>query len=663
MHPESVSPGQEDGAEHGSVPEQSGESSGDCRNGEGVLISNAEIKPKEKLTDPSSEKWYQSEQKQSGDQNSKTHSPNQKANEKDNCHRMTKSFLRKLCKDQKLYITPALNDTLYLHFKGFDCIENLEEYTGLRCLWLECNGIQKIENLQAQTELRCLYLQLNLIHKIENLEALKKLDSLNLSNNFIKTIENLSCLPVLNTLQIANNHLETVEDIQHLKDCMSICVLDLSNNKLSDPDILSVLEAMPDLRVLNLMGNMVIKKILHYRRTVIVRLKVLTYLDDRPVFPKERACAEAWVKGGSEAEKEERGKWETKERKKIEESIEALATIRRRAMEKKKRKEMEEKGEVALSDSNVGEDPSMAGGPQSPATDGVQQKIEKFVRESFEALDEAFPGDPQVRAQAPGETKGEGDSQEDGPGPDAEAKEPKQPEPRAAQDGDRQPRGGHEHQPELGLTPKSILKAPTAEKAELNGSEKLETIDLEAKDKLYIDDLPDLEDIEINDILSENSDENKTSFPKIEIISEANDDSDPELEEGCTIQDKTSQDSLCNIFKISKDTSKKTITPLTEIFETESNRDSETKSDHPKLSKPLIQEICPNPVEMSLMSPGCSGENQPSLLSVSGKDPSASASLSGSNTSENKVQLLTDTEDFIVHGMKEGNEDIEFGLD
>lgn len=65
--------------------------------------------------------------------------------------------------------------------QGYSRIQNLEEYTGLKVIWLEGNGLTKIEGLDAQAELSTLYLQENMIEKMENLSHLTRLNTLNLS--------------------------------------------------------------------------------------------------------------------------------------------------------------------------------------------------------------------------------------------------------------------------------------------------------------------------------------------------------------------------------------------------------------------------------------------------------------------------------------------------
>ncbi|XP_038595923.1 dynein assembly factor 1, axonemal isoform X3 [Tachyglossus aculeatus] len=513
-----------------------------------------------KSKNPMSESWSLSEQKYRGAYHPKMYAP-KKSNDSEQRRttpRMTKEFLRKLCREHQLFMTPSLNDNLYLHYKGFEYIENLEEYTGLRCLWLECNGIRKISNLDAQIELRCLYLQLNLIQKIENLGHLKRLDSLNLSNNIIKTIENLSCLPALNSLQIAHNDIETIEDIQHLKECHSISVLDLSYNKLSDPNILSVLASMPDLRVLNLMGNSVVKKITNYRRTVTICLKELTYLDDRPIFPKDRACAEAWARGGYQAEKEEKLKWETKEKRKIEESVQALASIKQKAEERKKKlREQEMLLKMSGKGSRVEMETllkDMQGFSWNTKGTYVEDTYASTSEETMTLLDVTEENQKEIEEiDLPMKTGAE-----------------------------------------------KMVSDDTMLITEIDEAEDLEILTWETEDKLFIDDLPDLEDIDDKEVSTKEG--ASAQKPKIEVIAEASNASELQTEEKAKASTqkgvkKETTDFLSSVFALFKGSSQKAVGGVAEKPEAKPKKNWKTRIRQVKFSKPIIQEISDNKPE------------------------------------------------------------------
>ncbi|KAF5403397.1 Dynein assembly factor 1 axonemal [Paragonimus heterotremus] len=262
--------------------------------------------------------------------------------------RITKEFLRKHCAKHKLYQTPHLNDILYLHFNGFSKIENLTEYTGLKCLFLEVNGIQSISGLESQTELRSLYLSKNLIRKIENLDHMQYLDTLDISNNMVSKIENLDKLPNFTRLIIAHNKLSDLDDLIHLVNCPQLSVLDLQHNHIKDPEVIEeVFAKMPSLRVLYNQGNPFVREVKNYRRKIINLCKQLTYLDDRPVFPKDRACAEAFFEGGAEYEYEVRQKWNEAEQQKISDSCRWLREKRQIIEARRREKELKDAAEAA----------------------------------------------------------------------------------------------------------------------------------------------------------------------------------------------------------------------------------------------------------------------------------------------------------------------------
>jgi dynein assembly factor 1 len=255
---------------------------------------------------------------------------------------ITEDYCKKLCEYNGGYEYPHLNANLYLHFQGFHKIQKLDNFINLKVLYLENNCIDKIENLHNLKSLTCLYLQNNYIKEIENLDNNTNLVILNLSNNKIKVIKNLEKLEKLENLYIEKNYISSLQSLEGLLQIKKLILLDLQNNELNDnaEGLLSLFEKIEKLKVLYLKGNDVVRLINNYRRTIIVKLKHLSYLDDRPVREEDRIGAQAYLEGGYAAEQKAREKYRndndktTKTKKKPVMSKEDIEERRKKELEK-----------------------------------------------------------------------------------------------------------------------------------------------------------------------------------------------------------------------------------------------------------------------------------------------------------------------------------------
>ncbi|KAI9218895.1 hypothetical protein BC828DRAFT_193087 [Blastocladiella britannica] len=244
---------------------------------------------------------------------------------------MTLPYLQELAKEQKGYVTPQLNDNLYLHFKGFAAISDaICQYEGLKSLWLEGNALSELDHLDALPNLRCLYLQENCFENISGIARLQHLHILNFSNNLLTALPaELASLPNLSSLHVANNKLGPhAAAIAVLRDCPALSVVDLHHNNLTDPECLTdVVWHMPHLAVLTMQHNPVLQAVVQYRRNAIVHVRSLTYLDDRPVSDNERKATDAWAAGGVDAERAEQSRQRDSERAEMKRNFDALAAL------------------------------------------------------------------------------------------------------------------------------------------------------------------------------------------------------------------------------------------------------------------------------------------------------------------------------------------------
>nr|CCC95919.1 unnamed protein product [Trypanosoma congolense IL3000] len=225
---------------------------------------------------------------------------------------MTRDVLIAACKNNGGYAAPHLNDQLFLQCRGFLRISNLDEYVNLKVLWLEQNALSDFCGIEALQQLVSLFVQNNTISSFRTLPVLGNLRVLNISHNYFTSLSGIAAgCPQLETFQASHNRIGSLADCCDLWGVKeTLTSVDLSFNKIEVEEggmgPLEFFGKLPNVSVIYFHGNPGSHGMKGYRRSMILHLPQLKYLDERPVFSEERRIVEAWGSGGEEAEGRER---------------------------------------------------------------------------------------------------------------------------------------------------------------------------------------------------------------------------------------------------------------------------------------------------------------------------------------------------------------------
>lgn len=287
------------------------------------------------------------------------------------------------------YRTLELNTVLDLSSSGWERLPAcLPELRGLRQLRCEHNLLRSLDHL-ALPALIALSAHHNQIQSIGGaLLGAPRLVRLDLSHNLLSRVDGLSGLACLQSLNLAGNRLGSRAAVEHLAECApSLDVLDLSRNQLPAEALQPLGGLAGCVRVLYLTLNPLVAQASEasgsYRKGLIAAFPRLAYLDDKPVDPPERGAAEAWARGGDEAERDE----------KLRQQAERSARLRSNTayMMEKKRAAMQRRREQEQAAAEGGGPPARGDGAAGASADGRAPPGAPDERLSLRAVAAALP--------------------------------------------------------------------------------------------------------------------------------------------------------------------------------------------------------------------------------------------------------------------------------